>query len=100
MTDFVWERVKNLKGKTLTTKDTGQGKAKPFLVKNVTDKTIVIMPASSGKESRVRRVHIEQAVELISSGVNFSSVADIRKHLGNNVPASYIWAILHELGYV
>jgi len=100
MTDFVWERVKNLKGKTLTTKDTGQGKAKPFLVKNVTDKTIVILPASSGRESRVRRVHIEQAVELISSGVNFSSVADIRKHLGNDVPASYIWTILHELGYV
>ncbi len=96
-----WQRVKNLEGRTLFTKETGQGEKKPFRVVRVTERTVQIVPESSGRPSRVLRGHLERAVELIlSENVVFSSVADVRKHLGQHVPASYIWAILHALGYV
>ncbi|WP_457630499.1 LutC/YkgG family protein [Oceanithermus sp.] len=88
------ERLPALQGRTLKTK-----RGEPFVVVRVTENTVRVRVASSGKEYTVRLASLEKAAALLASGGEIPGPVAYRRLVANEAPA-YAWAILHELGLV
>ena len=89
-----WNAVMALEGRQLATK-----RGEPFTVVKVTENTVRVRVASSGKEYTVRRSSLEKAAGLVASGTPVSGPAAYRKLVANEAPA-YGWSLLHALDIV
>ena len=89
-----WQAVRELEGRTLHTK-----RGEPFTVVKVTDNTVRVRVASSGKEYTVRRASLEKAQRLVAAGTAVPGPVAYRKLVANEAPA-YAWSLLRALGLI
>ena len=87
----IWNYMYWLRGKTLRT----LGTSRPFTVKVVGEKSLVVVPRSSGKERIITRSEIEGAFNELWISLELT-LKSVRDHHSEANP-SYIVALLAQL---